>query len=785
VFLGDSRQHGKMGGQVASDGVIEARAVSARVLVVDDDESVRRVVQFALEEAGHEVVVAEDGAEALVLLDDTSCDLVIADLTMPRLDGLGLVERLRSAEATRSIPIVLMTGRDGPEDAVRALRAGADDYVRKPFDMHELVARVQAKLERPPVQTGDLTDARRVGVLTAQRIGYEVDRELARAARSGRPLAVGVMTFAEHDIVVKRFGRHAGVDLLRLAAQAAQAAASPVDLAGLTSVNSGANDGLVLLMPETGPEQAARRLAKVGAVLAATPFSVRGENLHVTPITGWTTSTPPPGDGEQFLDRARLAAVVSGDHLDLLPVRWTPALEHATPPRPRRTFTSRLRTPLRILLTFVLGIGVPFAAYVGLYRAGTDISGVMFWVVVGALLITAVLIWLEGFLALRPERPPDRPGAPYPKATALIAAYLPNEAAIILDTLERFLTLDYPGELQVVLAYNTPGPIPIEDQLADLARRDPRFIPYRVSGSTSKAQNINAALAVVDGSFTGVFDADHHPDPDTFERAWRWLSNGYDVAQGHCAVRNGAASWITKTVAVEFEAIYAVSHPGRARLHGFGIFGGSNGFWLTPLLREVRMQGLMLTEDIDSSMRVLLRGRRIVIDPGLVSRELAPTTVRALWRQRMRWAQGWFQVSRRHLAEGWKSPSFTMRNKLGLFVLLGWREIYPWLSLQMFPLIAFLAWREGGVARLDWLIPSLVLLTLFTIAVGPGQALFAYKLAVPELRRKRWFVAYFFTAVIYTEFKNAIARVAQVKELSGEHRWVVTPRTTLTSEAPD
>lgn len=83
-------------------------------------------------------------------------------------------------------------------------------------------------------------------------------------------------------------------------------------------------------------------------------------------------------------------------------------------------------------------------------------------------------------------------------------------------------------------------------------------------------------------------------------------------------------------MAVEFETIYSVSHPGRQRLHDFGIFGGSNGYWRTDLLRSIRMRGSMLTEDIDSALRVVERGGRIVSDPFLVTRELAPTTLKAL-----------------------------------------------------------------------------------------------------------------------------------------------------------
>ncbi|MGZ4483512.1 MAG: glycosyltransferase family 2 protein, partial [Nocardioidaceae bacterium] len=349
----------------------------------------------------------------------------------------------------------------------------------------------------------------------------------------------------------------------------------------------------------------------------------------------------------------------------------------------------------------------------------------------------------------------------------------------ILDTVEAFQRVDYPGPLQILVAYNTPRPISVEAELHEMARQDPRILPLKVENSTSKAQNVNAAMSHVKGEFVGMFDADHHPEPRAFRRAWRWLSNGYDVVQGHCVIRNGDASLVARTVAVEFESIYAVSHPGRTAMHGFGLFGGSNGYWRTSLLAGTRMHGSMLTEDIDSTLRILSSGSRIASDPALISHELAPTNVRALWKQRARWAQGWFQVSRKHLWRTFRSPHLTLRQKAGLGFLLGWREIYPWLSLQMFPVLGYIAYRDG-VGHLNWLAPALVLATLFTLAVGPAQTLFAWRLAVPELRtRTSWFWSHLLVASLcYTEWKNVVARIAQIKELVGESQWHVTPRPT-------
>jgi cellulose synthase/poly-beta-1,6-N-acetylglucosamine synthase-like glycosyltransferase len=400
----------------------------------------------------------------------------------------------------------------------------------------------------------------------------------------------------------------------------------------------------------------------------------------------------------------------------------------------------------------------------------------MYIVVVIALLSTAYVLWLEGLLALRREDPPDVAPTDYPPASAIIAAYLPNEAATIIESIGAFLRVDYPGDLQVILAYNTPRDLPIETTLRALAASDPRFTLLRVPSSTSKAQNVNAALAHVRGQFVGVFDADHHPDPQSFARAWRWLAHGYDVVQGHCVVRNGDTSWVARMVALEFETIYALNHPGRNRLHQFGIFGGANGYWKTELLRQTRMHRFMLTEDIDSSLRLIEAGYRIKTDPQILSRELAPVTVRALVQQRLRWSQGWFQVAIKHTMRSLRSRKLSGRQKMGVFFLLPWREIYPLLSVQMLPIIAFWLWYYGP-GSVHWFVPLFVLTSLFTASTGPGLACLSLIVAAPEIRRRRrWFLFYLAVVYPYSSFKNLVVVIAQIKELMRERHWAVTPR---------
>ena len=131
----------------------------ARVLVVDDDVTVREVVVSYLRAGGHEVVEAADGAEALRTMRSEPADLVVLDLMMPGIDGLEVCRRLR---ATGDVPIIMLTALGAEVDRVVGLESGADDYVTKPFSPRELVLRVDALLRRVGDQskpeTGCVTD---------------------------------------------------------------------------------------------------------------------------------------------------------------------------------------------------------------------------------------------------------------------------------------------------------------------------------------------------------------------------------------------------------------------------------------------------------------------------------------------------------------------------------------------------------------------------------------------------------------------------------------------------
>jgi DNA-binding response OmpR family regulator len=115
------------------------------VLVVDDENDIRGLVRELLQRAGHQVAEAPDGNEALKRFYAEKPDLVILDVQMPGLDGWGVLERIRELS---DVPVIMLTARTDELDKVRGLRAGADDYVTKPFGRQELLARVEAHLRR-------------------------------------------------------------------------------------------------------------------------------------------------------------------------------------------------------------------------------------------------------------------------------------------------------------------------------------------------------------------------------------------------------------------------------------------------------------------------------------------------------------------------------------------------------------------------------------------------------------------------------------------------------------
>jgi DNA-binding response OmpR family regulator len=127
---------------------IEPPAPQWRILIADDDPYIRQLLEMALSENGYEVVSASDGHELVQLAQERAPSLILVDLAMPRMDGYEAIRQLRNDTRTAHVPMLILTARTGAKDVVTGFETGADDYIAKPFDITELLARVKSHLRR-------------------------------------------------------------------------------------------------------------------------------------------------------------------------------------------------------------------------------------------------------------------------------------------------------------------------------------------------------------------------------------------------------------------------------------------------------------------------------------------------------------------------------------------------------------------------------------------------------------------------------------------------------------
>eukprot|EP00429_Kryptoperidinium_foliaceum_P034418 CAMPEP_0176162844 /NCGR_PEP_ID=MMETSP0120_2-20121206/83310_1 /TAXON_ID=160619 /ORGANISM="Kryptoperidinium foliaceum, Strain CCMP 1326" /LENGTH=405 /DNA_ID=CAMNT_0017500353 /DNA_START=142 /DNA_END=1356 /DNA_ORIENTATION=- len=330
----------------------------------------------------------------------------------------------------------------------------------------------------------------------------------------------------------------------------------------------------------------------------------------------------------------------------------------------------------------------------------------------------------------------------------IVPCYLPNEEPIIAGTLRHLLDhLTGVDDLTVYLAYNTPRDMPeAEAELGALAEEWPnersrrRLVVTRVEGSNSKAENLNNVLPSITAPYIAIYDADHHPDPESLATSIRHLNvTGCDCVQGSTYIREGCllARWL---VCAEFFVNYFVILPSMQALSGTGFFGGANGIWRASSLKSLRFDEQALTEDIDCFARAIVQhGFRFEFLPESCSGELLPSGLRALWKQRLRWAMGWDQVTLRHASTFWGAKT-SCRVRVGLIYIFFCR----WLTQTCAFLIvalnvqAAVQWRLGqtlgGTPELD----TPMLVSRLQVASFCGYCVFIVLASrIPRLGRGR------------------------------------------------
>ena len=222
-------------------------SVGEKVLVVDDDPDIARFIEVNLSTQGFEVHLASDGVEALEKALEIRPSLALVDVMMPRMDGFELVERLRGDPRTAGISILMLTAKALTADKVLGLTAGADDYVIKPFDPQELVARVKGTLRRARVM-------RSASPLTGLPGNVQIEEELRRLVEDGSPFALLYADLDNFKAYNDHYGFLRGDEALRATAHCIQDSA--LDVAGQRAFvgHLGGDDFVVMGPPEVAED---------------------------------------------------------------------------------------------------------------------------------------------------------------------------------------------------------------------------------------------------------------------------------------------------------------------------------------------------------------------------------------------------------------------------------------------------------------------------------------------------------------------------------------------------
>jgi diguanylate cyclase (GGDEF)-like protein len=248
------------------------------ILVVDDDADIARFIEVNLNLEGFDVLLAHDGATALAMILEYKPSLVVVDWMMPQLDGLELTRRLRADPMTASMPVILLTARGQTADKVIGLQAGADDYLVKPFDTLELVARVRSTLRRNQ-------ENREVSPLTGLPGNTRILREITDRARAGSDFAVSHVDIDRFKPVNDVYGFQRGDEFIIALARALHRAVVEVGLPPAFLGHIGGDDYLVVCAPDQLKELTTKAILEFQAAADALYDPVDAERGYIEVVS--------------------------------------------------------------------------------------------------------------------------------------------------------------------------------------------------------------------------------------------------------------------------------------------------------------------------------------------------------------------------------------------------------------------------------------------------------------------------------------------------------------------
>ncbi len=275
-----------------------------KILLADDDASLRRLLKARLESNGYKVLIASGGKEALEIVSARKPDLILLDIGMPDMDGEEVMRRISGSSSSRGfIPVIFLTARD---TKVKGLELGAVDYVQKPFNSDELLARIRAQLRIKELQD-ELTRLSITDSLTGcynRRHAFAVlDMEMRRSRRYGTPLSCAMLDVDEFKMLNDTHGHDFGDYVLKGVAEILMKTVRAVDV-----VSRYGGDEFLLVLPNATAENARALCARIAEIFSSDQFK-RGEIAKKVSISSGIASFPDKRvkDAESFIRLADAA----------------------------------------------------------------------------------------------------------------------------------------------------------------------------------------------------------------------------------------------------------------------------------------------------------------------------------------------------------------------------------------------------------------------------------------------------------------------------------------------
>jgi len=282
-----------------------------KILVAEDELTFRHMLKTFLGKWGFEVLVARDGQEAWDLLQkEDRPRLAVLDWMMPKMDGVEICRALRQTKSDRYTYLLLLTSRDQKRDVVHGFEAGADDYLVKPFDPHELKARIHAgerivQLQDTLLQTQEAlreqaTHDPLTGLLNRRACLDSLLAELNRARRDGKPVSIAMADIDHFKTVNDDHGHLAGDEVLREVARRMQKSLRDYDIIGRVG-----GEEFLLVFPECNVEEGVKLAERISTAVSSEVVNIKNRSLTMSISIGVAVATDPaPGDMEALLGAA-------------------------------------------------------------------------------------------------------------------------------------------------------------------------------------------------------------------------------------------------------------------------------------------------------------------------------------------------------------------------------------------------------------------------------------------------------------------------------------------------